>query len=279
VRAFRSRSKEYTASIAIDASTYGNVTTAVAVAATREEEVEILDRIYSASRDQDVLFIPFKSKSSNFSKEDDTGFFSQVIADGEPWLKGLHFRHHSASRNQHYVEAVLGAILLKDIQEAINSEPFVLVDGDTNKVKTLAKACGGIGIGSPTIANCYKSEWYYPHSLLADLSAGYLSWQIDCKRYDYSDPLLRVPPANRIREEDWGKAFNFLQRKQNQPGYNHLQLGSTSANRESERARIWYDGLVARGKNSGSAATSLSHIASRVEEMGYEDLSKCLSSL
>lgn len=279
MRPFRDGPDEYTASIAVDASTHGDVTTAVAVLATREDEVDILNRIYSVSCRCDVTFIPFKSKSSYYSKEEDDEFFANVVSEGVSYLKGLHFHHHSASKNQHYVEAVLGALLFKDIIRETDEDPFVLIDGDTSKVKTFAKACAGIDMDSPTLANCYKSEWYYPHSLLADLSAGYQAWQIENGHYDYSNPVFRIPAADVHRQEDWGRAFSFLQRKQNQSGYTHLQIGSTAASQEAERARIWYDGLVARGRTDASPSTGMSYIATEVEGLGYPDLASRLRVL
>lgn len=279
VRPFQDGTEEYTASIAIDASTNGDVTTAVAVAATRDEELEILNRIHTAANEHDKTFIPFKSKSSKFSKQRDTDFFTEVLEEGSSWASGFHFQHHSASRNQHYVEAVLGAILVKALPAKARARTFVLLDGDRNKVNTFAKACDGINIGSPTIANCYKSEWYYPHALLADLSAGYLSYQIDNGRYNYTNPTIRVPAADRTEPEDWGKAFSFLQRKQDRSGYNYFQIGSATSNNESERARIWYDGLVSHGSNSQPASTRLEYISEQIRESGYANLANRIEAL
>lgn len=102
---FRGDSDTFTASIAIDASTIGNVTTTVAVYATREEEIHVLDSLRDIGDRTDVRFVPFKSKSNHFDKEDDAAFYERVLRENEPRIHGLHFEHHSASRNQHYVEA------------------------------------------------------------------------------------------------------------------------------------------------------------------------------
>lgn len=255
------------------------MTTAVAVPGCRRDEVDILHSINEAAIESGVEFVPFKSKSTHFSKEDDRAFFSRLISTNERRLTGLHFHHESASRNQHYVEAVLTAILVAELHETLPSPWFVLVDGDENKVRTLAKACAGLEVDSPSLTNCYKAEWYYPHSLLADLVAGYLSWQLDTGRYDYTDPLLRVPAADRTKSELWGTAFSYLQRKQRQPAYEPLDFGIAMADNESDRMRIWHDGRLARGEARSAPLTSPRHVVAAVEEFGYEPLADRLRRL
>lgn len=279
MKSFRAGGIDYPTSIAVDASTYGDVTTAVAVPASRREEVDILAEIHEAADENGVEFVPFKSKSSHFSKDDHQAFFSQLIDANKSRLAGLHFQHHSASRNQHYVEAVLTAILLDELRAELPTPWFALVDGDLNKVKTLAKACAGIGVDSPTLTHCYKSEWYYPHSLLADVSAGFLAWKLDTEKYDYSDPQFRVPAADRWRAEQWGKAFSFLQRKQQRSNYELLDTGTAIGNHETERMRIWYDGLMARGDPSPHSFSAATHVIATVEQMGYERLAERLRRL
>lgn len=174
MKSFRAGGIDYPTSIAVDASTYGDVTTAVAVPASRREEVDILAEIHEAADENGVEFVPFKSKSSHFSKDDHQAFFSQLIDANKSRLAGLHFQHHSASRNQHYVEAVLTAILLNELRAELPTPWFALVDGDLNKVKTLAKACAGIGVDSPTLTTATNrsgtthtrfSQTYPPASL------------------------------------------------------------------------------------------------------------------
>ena len=237
MKAFRGTNDEYVASIAVEASTIGNVTVATGVYATRHEEVAILDSVRESANATRVTFVPFKSKSRHFDKVEDSAFFERVIEENRRWLHALHFRHHSASRNQHYVEAVLTALLVSDIQQAVEEPAFVLVDGDEQKAADFARAFAGPGCSSPTVSNCYQAELYYPHALLSDLSAGYLAKRLDDGEYDYVDPVLRTPPADRTRTDEWGKAFDHLQTK-SQVEYQLLGVSTAYGETERERAKI-----------------------------------------
>lgn len=269
MRAFVGGEENYVASVSLDASTIGDVTTAVGVFATRHDEVEILESILRLARERDVEFVPFKSKSNYYDKRTNREFFERVIESNEHRISSCHFRHHSATKNQHYVEAVLCAILIGDIVSEVEQPLFIIVDGDENKVEDLATAYAGIGTASrPPLSNCYQAELYYPHALLADLTAGYLAEQLDSREYDYADPLLRSPAADRVRSDAWGRSFNCLRTKR-QPTYHRAEIGSLYGETERERARIWYSGLMGRRPEDSSPSVTLDYLTTDLRNEGY----------
>lgn len=259
----------YDTSISLDASTIGDVTAAVGVVATRRGEVEILESILEAAQETGVEFVPFKSKSRHYDKREDRKFFERVIRDHEERISSFHFRHRSASRNQHYVEAVLSALLVSDVISDVEIAPLVIIDGDEQKTTAFARAAKGTSMDKlPPIANCYQAELYYPHSLLADLTAGYLAKRIDSGVYDYADPLLRSPAADRVRSDQWGTSFNHLRTKS--PGFRErANIGSSYGQTERERVKIWFSALMGRQPSDSSPSIPFDHVKTRIREDGY----------
>lgn len=278
MKSFRGANDEYVASIAVEASTIGNVTIAVGAYATRRDEIAILDSIRESANEMQVTFVPFKSKSRHFDKENDSTFFERIIEENERRLWALHFRHHSASRNQHYVEAVLTAMLVNDVWQDVEEPAFVLVDGDEQKAVDFARAFAGLSGSSPTVSNCYQSELYYPHALLSDLSAGYLAKQVDGGEYDYTDPVLRTSPADRTRTDEWGKAFDHLQTK-SRVEYQLLGASTAYGETERDRAKIWFEGSMGRTPADGTPAISIKTIVTNLRSRGYEAVAERLRGL
>lgn len=278
MKAFQGTNDEYVASIAVEASTIGNVTVAVGTYATRHDEVAILDSIRESASAVEVKFVPFKSKSRHYDKRDDSSFFERIIEENRSRLHALHFRHHSASRNQHYVEAVLTAILVGDIQRVVEKPAFVLVDGDEQKVMDFARAFDGLDGSSPVVSHCYQSELYYPHALLADLTAGYLAKQVDDGKYDYVDPVLRTSPADRTRTDEWGKAFDHLQTN-SRAEYQSLGANTAYGETERNRAKIWFEGAMGRTPASASSVLPMKTILANLRTRGYEAVADRLREL
>lgn len=268
MKPFRGTSDEFRASIAVDASTIGRVTVATAVYATRYGEVTVLDSVVDGARSSDVRFVPFKSKSRHFDAEQDRDFFECVIGRNERRLHSLYFRHHSASQNQHYVEAVLTAILAHSVLQAVERPTFVLVDGDQQKADDFARAFEGFGGTPPTTGNCYQSALYYPHALLADLAAGYLANRVETGKYDHIDPVLRTSPADSKRSDAWGKAFDHLQTK---PTSDYPRLGAESAYAETEkgRAKVWFSGKMGESPENASPSIPITTVTRYLERRGH----------
>lgn len=222
--------------------------------------------------------MPFKSKSNHFDKARDSDFFEYVVTENERRIRSLYFQHHSSSRNEHYVEAVLTALLTHGILQTVKRSAFVLVDGDRKKANDFARAFAGFGGSPPATANCYQSECYYPHALLADLSAGYLAHKLRTGKYDHVDPLLRTLPADRKRSEKWGRAFDYLQTN-SEPEYQWLGVESAYAKSERGRAKVWFDGEMGRSPGNTPPSVSLTTITSHLKNEGYATVAKRLREL
>ena len=276
---FQGDSHTFSGSIALDASTIGNVTVSVCVYATRADEIAILDSIRHAADRTGTTFIPFKSKSHHFDKADQSRFFEEVITETDATIRGLHFEHHSANRNQHYTEGVLSAILVKQLYSTVSPDTVVLFDGDTTKIDVFSGAYAGITDAElPPVTNSYQAELYYPHALLADLTAGYLAQRITSGDYDYADPLLRVPAATHATSDLWGQAFSHLQRN-DPPSDDRIGAGTAQGATEQERARIWYSGLMGRTPGDAQTGPAIGIVAKHLRERGYEALAECVESL
>lgn len=276
MRAFGTE-KTYTSSVALDASTRGNVTVASAVYATRDDELEILQSVVDEFEEIEVEFIPFQTKSKHIDKDVHKSAYEGLIRRNEPRISLLHFHHHSAKKNQHYTEAVITAILSKSIVAGTDNEPLIIVDGDENLVDTFGKAYYKIAGELPSVTNCVQSEQYYPQSLLADLSAGFTSYRIEHSLYDYDEPIIRAKAADVTFSDDWGRAFDFLQRNPDldvervpvQTGYSATAKG---------RAKLWFLGGMGRTPDS-DVDLNLQTVISCIEQMEFPAVAQALSEL
>jgi len=275
---FRDGQNTFRNSIALDASTYGDVTVATAVSVPRDREPAMLESALNAAAQTGTKCIPFKSKSAHFNKEDDRKFFEQVITSQEPHISAIYFRHHSASRNEHYIEAVLSAILVSAVETYSADESLVLVDGDETKLDDLATAFQPLGEDSLVGCNCYQAEIYYPQALVADLTAGYLAYCLHTEKYDYADPIVQVPAADTKFSNEWGQAFHALKTK---APSDHSRLGAELAfgQTETDRACIWYRGQMGRTADYSQPDIALDTIVQRLQSAGYQTLAARLTDL
>lgn len=291
MRLFRTDSTEYRASIALDASTIEGITVTVAVRATRDEEVNILDsllrhadtinssEVFGSGSDRTVVggFSPFATKARDLDHSEDARFFEGVIAENKRHISGFQHNHRGNAETAQ-VEAVHSAILVDDTLANCRETPLVLVDGASDKGMHLIKALDGLAAQSPPIVNCFQAEFYYPHALLADLTANYLAWQINEGSFDYSDPLIRAFPAKQSRGEDWGKAFNSL--KKSSKTYSIEPIRQRRADSKAERVRCWYDGAVTPDHGANKVSTDSVHsIVQYLRELGYKRVASELENL
>lgn len=208
----------FRSSIALDASTIGDTTVTVAVSATRNDELDVLDslcrhadRVESTTVAGDgdgrtVLggFEPFATKSRDLDRNADRRFFECVIAEHRSRIRGL--RHvHRGNPSTHDIEAIHSAILVNDILSRWHEHPLVLLDGDETKGISLRKALDGLGVVAPGLTHCVRAELYYPHSLLADLVAHYVAGLIETGTDSFQNPLVRTPHAKQTRTNEWGE--------------------------------------------------------------------------
>lgn len=281
----------FRSSIALDASTIGDTTVTVAVSATRNDELDVLDSlcrhadqvesttVVGDRNGRTVLggFEPFATKSRDLDRNTDRRFFESVIAEHRTRIRG--FRHvHRGKPNTHDIEAVHSAILVKDVLSGWRERPLVLLDGDETKGNSLRKALDGLGIAVPGLTHCVRAELYYPHSLLADLAAHYVAGLIEAGTYSFQNPLVRTPHAKRTRTNEWGRAYSGLETLESaySPAVDRTRTGTTPA----ERARCWFDGAVSTGGDDGSPATdSVTPVVNYLETRGYERVARELSKL
>lgn len=269
MRPFRAGKTTFEHSVAIDASTIGDITVTVAVSATRNDELDILDSIYSAAEGHP--FFPFRDKSHDLKYENNIGLFEAAIADNSHRLTATTHLGQDGSDPER-IEAVQSAILIEELGV---TDSLVILDGNEDKAERFGRAITGISDDCPPMVTCIQSELYYPTSLLADLCASHLAYEIDHPRH-----CSEVTPTAPISKED----FNHLWG----PAYNEIVTSSTTAHTESieqrraetvrTRMNCWFKGQMGGGEPVQFDA-SVQPIARYARNQGYEELATRLSEV
>lgn len=272
---FRLPSTELSSSIAMDASTVGDTTVTVAVAAAREEEPAILETLYDYGATTD--FKPFYEKANNFEHQDQREFCEAVIQAQETRLAAFaHRREQDGNANIEQVEAVHSAIHVDDLLDDV--DPLVIVDGNEQQAKPFVQALSGLRTDQPAIAHCLKSEHYYPTALLADLTANYLAHCIENGRYDRGSSPLAAPRAKEARADEWGQAFSAMYR--NGTEYTPTDLHNMRGESVRERIYCWYEGAVASDNGAERPVSdSLNPVIQALRRDGYDELADRLAQL
>lgn len=269
MRPFRAGESEYTQSVAIDASTIGGVTVTVSVDADRQDELDILDSIYAAA--EDYSFYPFRDKSHNLNYVDHVDFFSEVIeANRDRLASTVHLGRDGS--NPERVEAVQSAVLVNQLNP---SNALVILDGNEDKAARFGKAMAGISNDLPPITTCIQSELYYPSSLLADLCASRLAYEIE-EPWQCSE----MTPEPSITKEDlnqyWGPAYDSM-----------INLSGTidiapirqyRAETVKTRIHCWFKGFMGGGEPFPTDR-SVNGVANYVEGEGYPELAARLREI
>lgn len=269
MRPFRAGDAAYERSIAIDASTIGDITITVAVSADRSDELAILDNIYAAA--EGYPFFPFRDKSHDLTYEDCTGFFETVAQENSQYLKATAHLGRDGSDPER-IEAVQSAVLAEQVGI---EDALVILDGNEDKAERFGRAMMGISGSCPPMATCIQSELYYPTSLLADLSASHLAYEIDHPRH-----CSEVTPTAPVTKEE----FNHLWG----PGYNEIVNSSTPVytepieQRRAEtvptRMNCWFEGVMGGGEPV-QFESSVRPIVQHARREGYEELATRLSEV
>lgn len=255
------------ASLAVDSSTRGDTTVTVAVGlSSRTEEFELLDDLSRIARRRNVTdFKLFSGKARNIGVEEKSEFFERVIACCRGKLTGYH-HVRKGSETFHDIEAVHTALLV-DSFLAPYEDRVVIVDGGKQKAEPVVDALSGLRDAIPSVTHCLKSEIYYPQSLLADLAASYLSHVVETGRYDYSNPVLRTPYAERT-EDRWGEAFSAM--KRGSGAYRVPELTALRGGSPNQRVQCWYHGGMARGGAKSPPSDSITPIIRLADENGFD---------
>lgn len=267
MRPFRIAGREIESSIAIDSSTRGDTTVTIAVELSdRREEFELLDDVSAIARRENASqFKLFSNKAQDIGVRDEREFFERVIEVCRDRLTGYHHVQRG-SETPHEVEAVHSALLVDSVL-APYEDRVIVIDGGEQKAEPMVDALSGIRDAIPSITHCFKSEIYYPQSLLADLVASYLSYRVQTEEYDYSEPLLRVPHAKRT-DGRWGEAFSAMKRKRGE--YRIPDLAELRGNSPSQRAQCWYHGGMPREGAESPSSNSITPLVKRADKNGFD---------
>lgn len=270
MRDFTTDDVTFSRSIALDASTVGPITVTVAVPATRDEEWEVLDSIYSMS--EPIDFRPFLDKANDLQYDATLGFFESVSRNAPTEvLATTHFGRDGSDPER--VEAVQSALL---VSEVADPETLVLVDGGRSKAIAFSKAISGIVRPVPATTHCIRAEQYYPTALLADLCASYLAHSIS-RPEDCSTVTPAAPESKLEYDDKWGKAYSALY--ENETSYERTAVSTSYGRSVSERVRCWYDGHVATGDGEPPMTDSLVPIVRFAKKNGYQQLAEQFSEM
>jgi len=269
VRPFRAGDTTYDQSIAIDASTVDDVTVTVAVSADRADELEILDSIYTAA--EGYSFFPFRDKSDDLEHERSVDLFERVIAANRHRLRATAHLGADGSDPER-VEAVQSAVLTREIGA---DDRLVILDGNEDKAERFGRAVSGISESCPPVVTCIQSELYYPTSLLADLCASHLAYQIDHPRH-----CGEVTPSAPVTKEDfnhrWGPAYSTMITSTDSITTESIEQRRAETVRT--RMNCWFEGQMGGGEPV-PYDVSVRPIAQYVREQGYEELATRLSEV
>ena len=269
MRPFRTDDAAYERSITIDASTIGDITITVAVGADRSDELDILDSIYTAA--EGYSFYPFRNKSHDLTYQNSIELFETVIQNNRAHLNATAHLGRDGSDPER-IEAVQSAVLAEQVGF---ENKLVILDGDENKADRFGRAITGISDRCPPVATCIQSELYYPTSLLADLCASHLAYEIDHPRH-----CSEVTPTAPVTKEE----FNHLWG----PAYNEMVSSSTRVYTESieqrraetvpTRMSCWFEGVMGGGEPV-QFESSVRPIVEHARREGYEELAAKLSEV
>ncbi|MFQ3320406.1 MAG: hypothetical protein ACI80F_002489 [Natronomonas sp.] len=269
MRPFRITTTDYQRAIAIDASTIGSITVTVAVSATRSEELDILDNIYSAADDHP--FFPFRDKGHDIDYDRNAELFENIVSENSHRIQATTHLGQDGS-DQERIEAVQSAVLVNNLN---TSDTLIILDGDDDKVNRFSRASSGLSGEVPPVVTCIQSELYYPASLLADLCASHLARQISHPRH-CSVVVPSAPITKQKFSQYWGKAYNSMVTGSSKAGSEPIEQrrGETVP----ARMNCWFNGYMGGGEPV-ELETSTKPIVEYVKQEGYDELASRLSDI
>ena len=266
---FETEESEYHQSIAADTSKTGGISVTTVVRADRNEELEILDSIYSAA--EGYSFYPFRDKSHDLHYADSVPFFEEVVEQNLDRLNtAVHLGQDGS--DQERVEAVQTAILVNRLGP---EDELVILDGSTDKADRFGKAYDGISTTIPPLTTCIESEFYYPSSLLADITSSHLAAQIDHPRHT-TEVIPKTPISKEEFNAKWGKAYHSLvTRSVDVP---LASIPHRRAEKVRTRMHCWFNGCMGGGEPYPTDK-SVRQIVNYAERQGYDELAAKLSEV
>ena len=269
MRSFRAGEDTYDRSIAIDASTIGDITITVAAGANRTEELAILDSIYTAA--EGYPFFPFRDKGHDLRYEDNISFFETVVQNNHQYLTATTHLGQDGSDSER-VEAVQSAVLADLIGF---DDKLIILDGNRDKAERFGRALAGISKIAPSIATCIQSELYYPSALLADLCARHLAYQIDHPRH-CSDITPTAPVTKKKFNNLWGSAYHQMVNSSSPISTETIE--QRRAETVPARMKCWFKGVMGGGEPV-RFESSVQPIVQYIQKEGYEELATQISEL
>ncbi|GAA0290482.1 hypothetical protein [Halarchaeum salinum] len=266
---FRAADRTYDRSIAIDASTIGDITVTVAVATDREEEFEVLDTIYRAAEGYD--FFPFRDKAHDLEYAESRGFFEAVIQEHTDKLVATTHLGRDNSGTER-VEAVQSAVLTRELPV---KESLIILDGAEDKAERFGRAFSGIALSPPSVATCIQSEYYYPAALLADMCASHLAHQINHPRH-CSEVTPKSPVTKQAYSDQWGAAYNALVNRSTNVMI--APVKQRRADTVSSRVHCWFRGWMGGGEPD-EFNRSVRPVVEYARRQGYDELAERLAEI
>ncbi|WP_115891634.1 hypothetical protein [Haloferax sp. Atlit-48N] len=269
MRPFDAGDDSYARSIAIDASTIGDITVTVAVSANRIDELEILESIYEAA--EGFPFFPFRDKSHDIEYEESVEFFETVVDTNSHRLTATTHLGQDGS-DQERIEAVQSAVLVSELGL---DDALVILDGNEDKAERFGRGITGIVGSCPPIATCIQSELYYPTSLLADICASHLAYQIDHPRH-CSEVTPKAPITKETFNHYWGPAYNEMVTSSDAIYTEPIE--QRRADTVRTRMNCWFEGKMGGGEPV-RFDSSVQPIVQYARNQGYEELATKLSEI
>lgn len=273
MHSFHTGASSFDQSIAIDASTVGGITVTVAVRASRTEELEVLDSIYSAAEGYD--FYPFRDKSHDLEYRASHEFFEAIIEDNRHRLHPtVHLGEDGSDPER--VEAVQSAVLVSRLGFG---DSLVILDGDTDKAERFGRAVRGLEDSRPAIATCIQSELYYPTALLADICANHFANQINDAHHSWdltpTTPVTKERPKNDLTICG-GSAYHAMINSSD--SVSTVPIEQRHAETVRGRMQCWYHGYMGGGE-SFQFGQSVRAIVLEAQRQGYDELADRLSDV
>jgi len=269
VEPFQAADLTYDRSIAIDASTIGDITVTVAVATDRKAELEILDTIYRVAESYD--FYPFRDKSHDLTYAESRGLFEAVTQEHADRLVATTHLGQDNSGSER-VEAVQSAVLA---QKLPIEDSLVILDGAEDKAKRFGRAISGISHSAPSVATCIQSEYYYPAALLADMCASHLAHQIDHPRH-CNEVTPKSPVTKQKYSGQWGAAYNALMNQKTDVTVAPVKQRRAATVRS--RVHCWFHGWMGGGEPD-EFNRSVRPVVEYARRQGYDELAERLAEI
>lgn len=266
VRPFSAGETTYERSIAVDASTIGGTMVTVAVSASRSDELDILQSIYRAA--EGFPFHPFRDKSHDLDRPALAEIHEEVVSANRDRISTIAHLTGNPNFDQESVEGAQSAVLVNELDP---TDALVVLDGNEQKATTFGHSIRGIADEYPPIATCVQSEIYYPASLLADLCASHLAYEINDNGDGYG-----VDPTTPLSHPDYGAAYNS--RRTSTGEVPTVPIEQRQAGKVRQRVNCWFEGTMGGG-NPDEFGRSLSPVVNHVRREGYEELARWLSEI